>query len=161
MFGFSPIGVLHALLGLLAIGLGIFALLRDGMISSNERFGQYYLVVTILATMMTFGIFRDHHIGLLHVAAALVLLVLLVSAVIGKSFLLGATSVYFEVIGYSVSLLIAVMVGMTELATRLPLSQPLVGRADAPALLAVDLGLLLLFAACAVGQVRMLYHRGT
>ena len=160
MFGYSPIGVMHALLSLLAVGLGVFALLRDGMISSNERLGQYYLVVIILATMMSFGIFRDHHLSLLHVAAALVLLVLLVSAVIGKSLLLGAKSVYVEVIGYSVSLLIAMMVGVAELATRLPVSAPWMTRADAPLLLGLDAVLVLLFSACAVGQIRMLYHRG-
>ena len=149
------IGGMHVIIGLVAIGYGVLALLRDGIISSNHRFGQLYLVATVLACMTAFGLFRNGF-GAGHWLAVLTLAVMFAAALIGKARLLGGASLYVETIGYSATLLFHLLSAATEIGTRLPLGAPWASGPMARGLLLLDAALVLLFLAVSGLQVRML-----
>src|SRR2546428_7019128 len=61
MTGLTTLGVFHTAIGLVALVCGVIALARDKEISTKNRFGQVYLVTTLITAVTALGIF--HHGG--------------------------------------------------------------------------------------------------
>lgn len=158
MGGVTAVGVMHVAFSLGAVVYGVLALLRNGMISSDEQFGQFYLVATMLTCMTAFGLFRHAGLTTGHWLALLTLAMVFGAAVVGKSKILGGASLYVETIGYSATLLFHLISGAAEIATRLPLGAPLASSPLAPGLLMFNGALVLLFVLISALQVRMLSH---
>lgn len=156
MGGLSTIGIIHTVIGLVALGYGAVALLQAGRIDPATRAGRVYLVATGLAALTAFALFR-RGFGPPHVLALLTLLALAVGAVAGRRAAAGSFAARLvETVAYSSTFLFHLIPGITESATRLPPSAPLVASPEAPALQAVYGVLLVLFAIGLTLQIRRL-----
>lgn len=61
--GLTPLGIVHTVISLVAVGAGLIALIRDKEIRLATRTGQVYVITTVLTCLTGFGIFRHGGFG--------------------------------------------------------------------------------------------------
>lgn len=130
----SPLGALHTIIGLIAIGAGFAELIRHKEISSSRSTGKLYIAATILTCFTAFGIFHHGGFGIGHVLAIITLTVLSVAIAAERTKLFGSLSRYVGAVSYSMTVLFHLIPAVNETATRLPLGAPIAKDADAPVL---------------------------
>jgi uncharacterized membrane protein len=128
----TPLGTIHTVIGLVALGAGVVALVRYGAISMKSRSGMLYVVLTLLTALTALGIFQHGGFGKPHVLALLTLAALAVGAIAGGTALFGRLGPYVQTFSYSVTFLFHLIPGFTESLTRLPPSAPIAASADDP-----------------------------
>src|SRR5438552_7652106 len=96
MFGLTPLGVFHTLVGLIGVVCGVIALARDKQISPRTRLGRVYLLGTLIAAVSALGIFRRGAFGPAHVLALLTIAALALGTLAGRSSLFGRVGVTFR-----------------------------------------------------------------
>lgn len=156
MLGLTSFGLFHTLISLVAVIAGVILFVRSGRISPDDLLGKVYVAFTIASCITALGIFHHGGFGPPHAVAILTLVVLAVAALARGTSLFGRASRYAETLSYSATFLFHMIPAVTETSTRLPPGDPLVANADAPALKATYLVLLVLFAIGAAVQWRAL-----
>ena len=131
IFGLTSLGVFHTLISLVALATGAIVLIRDGKISSDNVLGKTYIVATVIVCLTGFGIFQHGGFGKPHVLGIITLVTLGVVWAASKGSL-GKASPYIERVGYSLTFFFHIVPTITESATRLPLSAPLVSSPEDP-----------------------------
>lgn len=119
----SNLGLVHTLIAVVALAIGITSLVRRGNIEWDTRMGKSYTLLTILASLTAFGIFRTGSFGPGHVIAILTL-ASLAGAVAVRGSALRARK-YIEVGLFSVSVLLSFIPAIVETFTRVPIGAPL------------------------------------
>jgi hypothetical protein len=153
IFGLTPLGVVHTLISLIAVGAGITAFFRFGRISPASTAGKWYIIATILTCLTALGIFQHGGFGKPHVLAIVTLVVLGIAWIAGKTSLFGRASRYVETVLYTMTFLFHMIPAVTETTTRLPLGAPLLPSAEAPQLQTASAVLFVLFLLGAAYQV--------
>jgi uncharacterized membrane protein len=153
--------VVHTAIAVVAVVCGFIALAQDKQISPKNRFGQVYLVMTLLTALTALGIFQHGGFGPPHALAVLTIVALGVGTVAAGSHLFGRASPYVQAISYSSTVLFHLIPAVTESSTRLPPGAPLLASQDAPILKAIDLALLVVFLVAATRQARWLRRSST
>ncbi len=156
MLGLTPFGLFHTLISLVAVIAGVISFVRSGRISPGDLLGRVYVAFTVASCITALGIFHHGGFGPPHAVAILTLVLLGVAALARGTSLFGRASRYVETLSYSATFLFHMIPAVTETSTRLPPGDPLVANADAPALKATYLVLLVLFAIGATVQWRAL-----
>jgi uncharacterized membrane protein len=155
MFGLTSLGVVHTLFSLVALGAGLFAIVRDREIRPRSTVGRVYVWTTIVVCLTGFPIMQHGGFGKPHALGVLTLVVLVVAALAGKS-KFGADSRYVEMVCYSATFFFHWIPTIVETSTRLPLGAPLIKDRDGPELQAATGVLFLLFLTGTTLQVRRL-----
>jgi|UPI000488877C uncharacterized membrane protein len=153
-YGLTPLGIVHTLISLVAVGAGLIALVRDKEIRLATRTGQVYVITTVLTCLTGFGIFRHGGFGPPHMLGIVTLVVLGIAMLAERSQTFGKLSAYVAVVSYSLTFFFHMIPGVTETSTRLPLGAPLVADRDAsPGLQGVIGALFVVFLIGATVQV--------
>lgn len=152
----SSIGIIHTAIGVVAVGAGALALLRDGRIAPASGAGLTYISMTVLTCLSGLFIFAHGGFGKPHALAVLTLLVLLLAGVAHWSAVLGRRALAVETVALSLTFFLHLIPAVTETLTRLPVEAPLAHGPDAPVLAAIIGVLFLLFLAGAAWQLRQL-----
>lgn len=152
----TAFGLFHTFISLVAVIAGVASFVRAGAITPSDATGKTYIAFTAASCVTALAIFHHGGFGPPHAVAILTLVVLLVAAIAGATSLFGRASRYVATIGYSATFLFHMIPAVTETSMRLPPGNPLVVDAQAPALKATYLVLLLLFLAGAGLQVATL-----
>lgn len=134
ILGLTPLGAIHTLISLVAVGAGIAAFVRDKAIIPGNGLGKTYVWATILTCLTGFGIIQHGGFGAPHALGIITLLVLALAAVAGRDKLLGAASPYIATACYSLTFFFHMIPGFTETFTRLPAGAPLFTGPEDPAL---------------------------
>jgi uncharacterized membrane protein len=158
MFGLTPLGIVHTLISLVALGTGVFALARDREIRPSSRLGKTYIWTTVLTCVTGFGIFQHGGFGAPHVLGVLTLVVLGIAALDGSE-RLGAWWRDVVTACYTLTVFFHVVPGLTEASTRLPYGAPLFASPDDPLLQGITGAILLAFLVGIALQVRLLRGR--
>jgi len=161
LFGLTPLGVVHTLLSLVALGAGAWALIRHRRISARQPAGRLYLGTTLLAAATSLGIFQHGGFGPPHALAMLTLLALGTGALAALTPLFGGWSRVVETVSFSSTVLFHLIPGVTESLTRLPPGEPVLPNADAPQFAPIYGVLLALFVVGLLLQLRGLRTGGT
>jgi uncharacterized membrane protein len=141
--GLTPLGTIHTIISLVAVGAAIVALVRDRQLVVGNRVGRVYVVATILTCLTGLPIFQHGGFGPPHALAILTLVVLAIVAVAAKTSLFGAWSRYVEVLGLSLTVFFHWVPAVTETSSRLPPGAPLTtGPTDPRVQAAVGVGFL-------------------
>jgi len=156
MLGLTSLGVLHTLIGLLAVVSGFWALARYKEISPKNRLGQTYLVATPITAVTGLGIFQHGGFGPPHALSILTLIALAVGTVGATTNVFGRLSRYVQAASYSATILFHMIPGFTESLTRLPPATPVFASADAPEFKPIYAALMLLFLIGLTLQIRWL-----
>jgi uncharacterized membrane protein len=153
MLDLTSLGVVHTAISLVAVGAGMFALIRDKQITGRNRVGQVYIWTTVLTCLTGFPIVR-HGFGAPHITGVLALVTLFLAwqAARGKWF--GRLARHVEVVSYSATFLFHMIPAFVETSTRLPVGAPLVADRNGPEVTTVTGVLFLLFVIGATLQVR-------
>ncbi len=159
MFGLTPLGVAHTAIGLVAVVAGFWTLVRYRQITVGSTLGQTYLVTTLLTAVTGLFIFQHGGFGPPHVLSILTIVALAVGTAAAVGGWFGRWSPQVQAISYSVTLLFHMIPGFTESLTRLPLGQPLLPNADAPAFKPIYGALFLIFFVGLFFQLRWLRRR--
>jgi len=155
MLGLTPLGVVHTVISLVALGAGGVALVRGREISPKNVAGKIYIWTTVLTCLTGFPIMQHGGFGKPHALGVITLLVLVVAAVAGKG-RLGRVSRYVEVVSYSATFFFHLIPTVVETTTRLPVGAPWITNRDGPEIQAATGVLFLLFLIGAALQVRRL-----
>ena len=156
MLGLTSLGVLHTLIGLLAVVSGFWALARYKEISPKNRLGQTYLVATLITAVTGLGIFQHGGFGPPHALSILTLIALAVGTVGATTNVFGRLSRYVQAASYSATMLFHMIPGFTESLTRLPVDGPVFASADAPEFKPIYGTLIVLFLIGLTLQIRWL-----
>jgi len=123
-FNLSPLGALHTAISLLAVLLGIAALLRHGEITTRTAAGVWYVRLTAATCITGLFIFRHGGFGPPHALAIITLLVLAITYVLERIALSTGPMRYVIVLGNSLTMFFHLVPALTETGTRLPHSHP-------------------------------------
>jgi uncharacterized membrane protein len=140
----SNLGIFHTAISILAIIVAIIALFRTGRIDPRATLGRWYIVLTIITCLTSFGIMKTGHFTPAHGLSVLVLMLLPLAIYSRRLF--GARGGKVEIILMSTTLFLSFIPAITETLTRLPVSHPIAESPDAAVLKMSYLGLTLLFA---------------
>jgi len=151
-----PLGIVHTIISLVAVGAAVVALVRDRKLVASNRVGRVYFVATVLTCLTGLPIFQHGGFGPPHVLAILTLVVLAIVGVAAKTSLFGGAARYVEVIGLSLTVFFHWIPGVTESTSRLPAGAPLTTGPDDPRVQAVVGIGFVLFLVGAVWQFRRL-----
>ncbi|TDR47394.1 hypothetical protein DFR29_10253 [Tahibacter aquaticus] len=157
MLGLSTIGIVHTLIGLIAVGFGIAAFWQYGEIGTRTRSGLLYVVLTVLTCITGFFLFKHGGFGKPHALGVLTLVVL--GAAYGAERRPGRIARYVGVISYSTTFFFHMIPGFTETLTRLPAGAPWAASPEAANLQALIGGVFLLFLIGLALQLRALRRR--
>ncbi|MDR7332162.1 hypothetical protein [Roseateles asaccharophilus] len=159
MFGLSALGLVHTLLGLVALVAGARCFLRDGAISTRSRAGLVFIGATVLTCVSGLGIFQRGGFNIAHALSIVALVTLVISALVERGQVLGRLSPYVATVGFSLSYFFHWIPGTTETFTRIPLGAPLFSSPEDPNLEKTVGVLFLVFLVGAAVQVWRLRQR--
>lgn len=139
----SPLGIFHTVISIPAIIVALIALFRDGKIDPANSRGKWYVILTILTCLTSFGIRKTGHFTPGHGLSVLVLVILLVGIYAPRIFGRYGNSV--QIIAMTATLMLSFVPAITETLTRLPISNPIAAGPDASVVKMSLLVLLLVF----------------
>lgn len=154
--GLTSLGVVHTAISLVALVVGIVAMLRGRRIVHGSLSGRVYFWATVASCVTGFGIFQHGGFGKPHALGVMTLLVLGAIAFAARRRLFGERAAAVLAAAYTLTLFFHFVPGVTETFTRLPLGAPLFSSPEDPAL-AATLGVVaLVFVVLGVLQWRHL-----
>lgn len=156
MPGLTPLGIIHTAISLIAVGAGLYALMRDREIDPRIRLGRIYVVTTLLTVLTGFGIFQHGGFGKPHALGVLTLIVLGVAVLAGRTAVFGRAAKYVETASYSTTFFFHWIPAIAETTTRLPAGDPLFESPEAPGVQAITGVVFLLFLVGVTAQVMRL-----
>ena len=149
-----PLGIIHTIISLVAVGAGAVALARDRKLVATNRVGRVYIVATALSCVTGLFIFQHGGFGKPHALAILTLVVLAVAYVAGTTTAFGGMSRVVEILGLSLTFFFHGIPGVTETFTRLPQGGPIASGPDDPRVQGTVGVLFVVFLVGAVWQYR-------
>ena len=156
-FQLTALGVFHTLLSLACVAAAFIALYRDRAISPSTGAGRFYLWTLVVTTVTGFPIFRTGKVGPPHILGVVILVVLAVAVLAGRTSIFGRAAAYVEALGYSFTVFLLMIPTFTETLTRVPPGAPWVaGGPEAPIFPPLYAALFVIFLAGAALQVRAL-----
>jgi uncharacterized membrane protein len=133
MLGITPFGMVHTVIGLIAVATGLISLVRHGAISWNSSLGKTYVYTTILTCLTGFFIFHHGGFGKPHVLGIITLIVLSTALLAGEKIsLFGRLSPYIATVCFTMTFFFHIIPAITETTTRLPAGAPLATGPDDP-----------------------------
>ena len=145
MFGLTTLGAIHTAIGLVAIGLGFWALARDREILWN-RLGQAYLFLTFITAATGLPIFRHGGFGPPHVLALMTFVALGFGILAATTTVFGGWSRVVRIVSFTSTFLFHAIPGFTESLIRLPVAKPFAASPDDPVMRPIYGTLLALYA---------------
>ncbi|NKB98805.1 MAG: hypothetical protein GKR90_09980 [Pseudomonadales bacterium] len=153
----TALGWFHTLIGVLALGSGLYTLCRYKLIRSSTKSGKLYLLCTLVAAGTALGIYNQGGFGVAHILAILTLLAVAVGGLAEKKSIVGSLSPHLQAASYSATFLFHMIPAITDGLMRLPPEDPIVARIDDPLLQGFYLAFLVTYV---VGlTLQMLYLR--
>lgn len=134
MASLSTLGLIHTAISLVAVISGFVAVTRKKGITWDDSTGRLYIVTTLLTCLTAFGIFAHGGLTKAHGLGVMTLLVLGGAYIADRRAASSSWARYAAPIGYSTTLFLHMIPGVTETFTRLPMGAPIFSNPEAPAL---------------------------
>lgn len=130
----SPIGILHTIIGGLAVFIGIKMLWQKKQISFNSNEGKFYLIATLITAATALSIFKHGSFNEAHGLAVLTILAALTGMFLEKVTLFKSWNKYMVNLCFSGTLLFHLIPTATEILTRFPMDGPIATSLEDPIL---------------------------
>jgi uncharacterized membrane protein len=125
----SSLGIFHTVISILALIVAFIALLRNGKINPGNTLGKWYVALTVITCLTSFGIMKTGHFTPAHGLSILVLVILLVGIYASRIF--GRYGNTAQIVAMTTTLMLSFVPAITETLTRLPISSPIADGPDA------------------------------
>lgn len=145
------IGIIHTIIGIVALVFAFIALARFGKIDPRKGPGKWYFIFTILASVSSFAVMKTGSLSPAHLLSVLILLLLPLGFLMNKT---GTRAEYVGTLAMTFTLFLSFVPTITETLTRVPFSQPIAVDQDDPVLKKILGTLLIVFVAGMIYQVR-------
>ena len=142
----STIGIIHTLLGIIALASVAKLLWQDHQISYQSKTAKIYLAATTLTAASALTIFKHGGFNTAHALAILTLLATATGVMLEASKILGSLNKYLSNICYMATLLFHLLPTATEVMTRFPMDNPMVSSLTDPLLQKTFLVILIIWA---------------
>lgn len=130
----TPMGLLHTLLGIIALVSGFILLWRTKRLSYQPISGKIYLLATFITAASSLFIFNHGGFNVAHALGVLTLLAVMVGVVLEKTQIFNSLNKYLVNLCYSATILFHLLPTTTEIMTRFPTDAPLASSLKDPLL---------------------------
>jgi uncharacterized membrane protein len=152
----SPMGILHTIIGIIALVSGFMILWKSKRISYIPLLGKIYLITTFITAASSLTIFKHGSFNAAHALGILTLLAVFAGIILEKTVLFKSWNKYFVNLCYSSTLLFHLIPTATEIMTRFPMDSPLVNSLKDPLLHKVFLAVFVVFMLFLILQMKWL-----
>ena len=128
----STIGIIHTIIGIIALALAISALVKSGQIAPKSPLGKWYIYLTLAASFSSFAVMKTGHLSPSHFLTALILLILPVAIFARSITFFGRRAEAVQVVGMTATLYLSFIPTIVETLTRVPVGDPLAASQEAP-----------------------------
>ena len=139
------LGWFHTVLGVLALIIAFYTLIKYKIFSLAQFSGKLYLLLTIIVAASALGIYNQGGFGVAHMLAVLALVAVAGGAIMEKVKLFGSFSKYFQALGYSSTILFHMIPAITDFLRRLPVNDPFAGSFDHPLVIGFQMSFILIY----------------
>jgi len=148
--GLSPLGIVHTLVSIVALGVGLFVLVKKGRITWSGKLEKIYVLLTAVTCLTALGIFKHGTFNQAHALAILTLLALGGAIAVSRTAI--AAKKHVEVTLFTATILFSVIPATVETLTRFPPAAPLAHSPEDPMIGPILGGFALLFVTIAIFQ---------
>ena len=147
------LGWFHTVAGVIAVLSGFYTLYKYKIISSQQKIGRLYILVTAIVAGSALGIYNQGSFGIAHVLGVLTLLALAGGYIMERYQWFGSFSKYFQALGYTSTLLFHMIPAISDFLRRLPLGDPFIDSFEDPLLLNFHLAFLIIYFIGIIAQI--------
>lgn len=155
----SLTGIIHTIIGILAVFFGLKMLWEQKQITSHSFEGKFYLVATLFTAISALTIFKHGSFNAAHALAILTILATTSGVVLEKTVLFKSWNKYFVHLSFSGTILFHLIPTSTEILTRFPMDGPVVTSLEDPFLHKTFLIIFLVFLAFIIFQMNWLRNK--
>lgn len=146
----SILGIVHTIIAVLALLFAIAALVKEGIINPFSSSGKIYSILTVIASVTSFGLSKAGGFNPGHAIGILILILLGVAYLLGRNAARKRGLLLTQVFCMTFTLFLSMIPAVNETLSRLPVGHPL---ADGPTSPIVQNGIRILLVLLVIGLV--------
>jgi len=154
MLQLTQLGIIHTIIGIIALVLAITSLVGNGKISPANSIGKLYIGFTVAACITSFGVQKLGHLSPAHSLSVLILLLLPVAIYFQRARFAGMTGEYIGMATMTFTVFLSFIPTIVETLTRVPVGDPIAENDKAPIIKMLLLALAVIFVVIIVFQIR-------
>ena len=156
--GISLIGWFHSILGIAAILVGLYLLLRDRFIFMDTKLAKFYLLSTVITCASSFLLYgATGSFNAAHWLSVITVLAVLFALGLDRFNVFGFLNVYFKQLALTGTVFFSMLPTTAEVLQRLPPSDPFADSIEDPLVQSFYMAYVAIFGIFAIYQVIKIY----
>ena len=157
--GISYIGWLHTILGIAAIVIGLYLLIKDRFIFMNTNLAKFYLLSTVITCASSFLLYgATGSFNTAHWLSVITILAVLFALVLNRYNIFGFLTVYLKQLALTGTVFFSMLPTTAEVLQRLPPSNPIVDSIEDPLVQGFYMSYVVIFGLFGIYQVVKIYR---
>ena len=157
--GISYIGWFHTILGIAAIVIGLYLLIKDRFIFMNTNLAKFYLLSTVITCASSFLLYgATCSFNTAHWLSVITILAVLFALVLERFNIFGVLNVYLKQLALTGTVFFSMLPTTAEVLPRLPPSDPFVDSIEDPLVQSFYMAYVVIFGLFGVYQVIKIYR---
>ena len=157
--GISYIGWFHTILGIAAIAVGLYLLIKDRFIFMNTNLATFYLLSTVITCASSFLLYgATGSFNTAHWLSVITILAVLFALGLERFNIFGFFNVYFKQLALTGTVFFSMLPTTAEVPQRLPPSDPFVDSIEDPLVQSYYMAYVVIFGLFGVYQVIKIYR---
>jgi uncharacterized membrane protein len=157
--GISYIGWFHTILGIAAIVIGLYLLIKDRFIFMNTNLAKFYLLSTVITCASSFLLYgATGSFNTAHWLSVITILAVLFALVLNRYNIFGFLTVYLKQLALTGTVFFSMLPTTAEVLQRLPPSNPIVDSIEDPLVQGFYMSYVVIFGLFGIYQVVKIYR---
>jgi len=157
--GISYIGWFHTILGIAAIVIGLYLLIKDRFIFMNTNLAKFYLLSTVITCASSFLLYgATGSFNTAHWLSVITILAVLFALVLNRYNIFGFLTVYLKQLALTGTVFFSMLPTTAEVLQRLPPSNPIVNSIEDPLVQSFYMSYVVIFGLFGIYQVVKIYR---
>lgn len=157
--GISYIGWFHTILGIAAIAVGLYLLIKDRFIFMNTNLAKFYLLSTVITCASSFLLYgATGSFNTAHWLSVITILAVLFALGLERFNIFGFFNVYFKQLALTGTVFFSMLPTTAEVLQRLPPNDPFVDSIEDPLVQSYYMAYVVIFGLFGVYQVIKIYR---
>ncbi|MDA7788471.1 hypothetical protein OAD25_01800 [Gammaproteobacteria bacterium] len=157
--GISYIGWFHTILGIAAIVIGLYLLIKDRFIFMNTNLAKFYLLSTVITCASSFLLYgATGSFNTAHWLSVITILAVLFALVLNRYNIFGFLTVYLKQLALTGTVFFSMLPTTAEVLQRLPPSNPIVDSIEDPLVQSFYMSYVVIFGLFGIYQVVKIYR---